>query len=438
MSLSRWFSSVFHPQRPTSSHLHLLNENQPLQNLQPPTLVELTGARPIGVDGLNALFQETIFNLGGKESILLVGEAGCSPENDGVNGGMLEDLSFALFQLPEKHYVQRKEDRPVTAPNKALSCVTSKSPSKSRMLEFPVILAVFWEKSIMDPSNRTLMKEILRDVKVRTRKSRSKVVGIIYTREPLEGQKNSDSKQHLHNLMSHIFKGQLWGVCCYSKAQPKSILEVKWTIMETLEGKIGDQDEYTEDQTTVLERSFRDLVYQLGGKERFLLLGNICPSIRPSERAGIFKEITKALFDDTENFCDTYKRGNEEVTLDLGKDVKSPECIQLPHPKPFPYPLILVVFTSTFLKEDVNRAQVKEILTDVKMRVKKSSTQVVGVVCSQEPMEEVEEKELHALLQKILHQTFSCPTGVCSFVRDDLESVDGVKRCVCHVLKQRN
>lgn len=116
--------------------------------------------------------------------------------------------------------------------------------------------------------------------------------------------------------------------------------------------------------------------------------------------------------------------------------MSSKECVQLPTPRPFKYPLILVVFRSSFLKEDTNKAQVKEILSDIKTRVKMSSTQVVGILCSQEPLGEPEQVELQMALQKILGQVFNCATAVCSFVRTRPETVDQVKRCVCGILKQ--
>lgn len=116
--------------------------------------------------------------------------------------------------------------------------------------------------------------------------------------------------------------------------------------------------------------------------------------------------------------------------------MSSKECVQLPTPRPFKYPLILVVFRSSFLKEDANKAQVKEILSDIKTRVKMPSTQVVGILCSQEPLGEPEQVELQMALQKNLCQVFNCSTAVCSFVRTRPETVDRVKRCVCGILKQ--
>lgn len=427
MSLFQWITSIFQPQRPTSCHLHLLNEYQPLQTMQSLNPEELTKPGPTGESSLELIFNESISDLGGKESILLVGEAGYSPENGDRNRGILGELSFALFGTP-KNNVEVHEGSSNTR-----SCVTSESPSKSRMLDYPVILAVFLDTLLMDTANKTLVKEVLKDVQVRTRDSRSAVVGIVLIREPCQEDINTGPKEKLAELMSQVFRRQPWGVCCYFSLQPKSIHEVKWTIVKTLGGTFKGEDAYSEYQNCDLVGLFRDLVYQLGGKERFLLLGNICPSVSPSRKVGVFRELTTALFDDIEDSC---MLASQQSGLTFGRNVMSSnECAKLPTPRSFPYPLILVVFRSSFLKEDSNKAQVKEILVDIKMRVEMSSTQVVGILCSQEPLGEPEQTKLELLLQKVLCQVFNCSTAVCSFVKTKPESVDQVKRCVCNILK---
>ncbi|KAM3927291.1 uncharacterized protein RB166_010030 [Leptodactylus fuscus] len=427
MSLSQWISSIRQLQRPTSSHLQLLHENQPLQTWQTSSQVELTKARTVGYDGLNDLFQENVTNLGGKENILLVGEAGYSQDNDGGGSGLLEELSSALFQLPMKENFCKSGKNATDGSKTSLTCVISRSPSESRTLEFPVVLVVFRVPLITDSTN--LIKEILKDIRVRTKEFGSAIVGIVYSWEPLKDEKKTESKERLKNVMSQVFKDQPWGVCCYNSSEPRAILEVKRIITKTMGVTTTDGYQVIEDDGLQIGRSFRELVGQLGGKERFLLIGNICPYACNSEKAQVFKEITKALFDDDNLEEDT------TITPETQKKVAK-ECIRLPEPKPFPYPLILVAFRSTFLKEEVNMAQVKEILADIKARVKMCSTQVIGVVCSERPLENAKEQSYQIMLQKILSQTFNCPTAVCSFVRTNLESVEGVKRCVCNVLKR--
>lgn len=426
MSLSQWITSILQPQRPTSCHLHLLNDSQPLHTLQPQNPEELAVPRPISEPSLDLLFHQSISEMGGQEKILLVGEAGYSPGNNDRNREMLGELLFALFGTPQK-YLEAHEGSTNTQ-----SCVTSKSLSKSRVLHYPVILAVFRDTLLKD--NKTLVKEVLRDVQVRTRESSSAVVGIVLTRQTCKEDVDTRPKEQLAQLMGQVFKGQSWGICCYSSLHPNSIQELKWTIIKTLGGTFKGDNAYTECQNYDLAGSFRDLVWRLGGKEKFLLLGNICPSASPSEKVGVFKELTQALFDDTENSCTMI---NQKSSLRFGREfMSSNECLQLPTPRSFPYPLILVVFRSSFLKEDSNKAQVKEILVDIKMRVKTSSTLVVGVLCSPEPLGEPEQTELQVLLQKILCQVFGLSTAVCSFVRNRPETVEQVKRCVCRVLKQ--
>ncbi|XP_069618322.1 uncharacterized protein [Ranitomeya imitator] len=427
MSFFQWISSVLQLQRPTSSHHHLLNESQPLQTWQISSQVELTGARNIDFKTLNDLFQERMTNIGGKENILLVGEAGYSPQDEGGTCGILEELSSALFESPKK--AKKPNKNAIDGSNTSLTCSTSRSPSKSRMLDFPIILTVFRVPLIMDASNS--IKEILKDIQVRTREIGSAIVGIVYSVETFKGEKKMESMEKMRKLLGQVFKDQPWGVCCYNSSEPRSILEVKRIITETMGVMTTDGYQLIEDDQIQLEKSFRELVVQLGGRERFLILGNICPSARNFEKARVFKEMTKALFDDHVYKIDNSKEDGKSGAP--GNQKK--ECVQLPKPKAFPYMLILVVFHSMFLKEEDNMAQVKEILNDIKSRLTMSSTRVIGVVCSDEPLAIPEEHTFHILLQKILHQTFSCPTGVCSFVRTNLESVDGVKICVCNVLK---
>ncbi|XP_056426003.1 uncharacterized protein LOC130367554 [Hyla sarda] len=432
MNLSERISSILQFLRPSSSDLHLLNESQPLQNWQTSSQVKLIGTRNVGSDGLNDLFWERISNLGGKENILLVGEAGYNPGDDGGSHEMLEELSSALFQLPKKEHFWKANKKTTYGTNNFMTSITSKSPSKSRMLEFPIVLAVFRGRLILDSTN--MIKEILKDIQVRTKQSGSAIVGIVYSWDTFHDEKKMEPMGQLGNWMSQVFKDQPWGVCCYNSSEPKSILAVKRIIMETM-GVTTSSDGYQliEDDSVELERAFGELVVQLGGKERFLLLGNVCPSARNSERTRVFKEVIKALFGDDQCKMDTHEKEDNRIPGNQKKSSK--ECIQLPKPRSFPYPLILVVFRSEFLKDEENMAQVKEILVDIKTRVTMCSTQVIGVVCSEEPLERAQEQGYQMVLQKILHQTFRCPTGVCSFVRTKLESVDGVKSCVCNVLK---
>ncbi|CAJ0963531.1 unnamed protein product [Ranitomeya imitator] len=289
------------------------------------------------------------------------------------------------------------------------------------MLDFPIVLTVFRVPLIMDASNS--IKEILKDIQVRTREIGSAIVGIVYSVETFKGEKKMESMEKMRKLLGQVFKDQPWGVCCYNSSEPRSILEVKRIITETMGVMTTDGYQLLEDDQIQLEKSFRELVVQLGGRERFLILGNICPSARNFEKARVFKEMTKALFDDHVYKIDNSKEDGKSGAP--GNQKK--ECVQLPKPKAFPYMLILVVFHSMFLKEEDNMAQVKEILNDIKSRLTMSSTRVIGVVCSDEPLAIPEEHTFHILLQKILRQTFSCPTGVCSFVRTNLESVDGLE-----------
>ncbi|KAG9471432.1 hypothetical protein GDO78_014775 [Eleutherodactylus coqui] len=222
MNLSQWISSIFQLQRPMSSHQHL-NESKPLQTSQLSSQVELTRARNVGSDGLNDLFQERITKLGGKENILLVGEAGYSLEDDTGTSTILEELSSALFQSPKKDNSWKTSKNSINGPKTSQTCITSQSPSKSRMLEFPIILMVFRVRHIMDSTNAT--KEILKDIQLRTGEFGSAIVGMVYSWEGFIHEDKVASKEQLRNLMDQVFKEQPWGVCCYNRSEPKSIME---------------------------------------------------------------------------------------------------------------------------------------------------------------------------------------------------------------------
>ncbi|XP_072255407.1 uncharacterized protein [Pyxicephalus adspersus] len=427
MSLFQRISSIFQPQRPASCHLHLLNKGQPLQTSQTLDTVEVIESRPLGEPSLDLTFLESISDLGGKENILLVGEAGFNLENSDRNRRILGELSFALFGTPLK--CLEVHERPSTSQSSA----TRKHLSKTRMLDYPVILLFFRDTLLMDVARKTLVKEVLSDVQVRTKESKSAMVGIVLTQEPCQEEINTGPKEKLDQLMSQVFKRQPWGVCCYFSLQPQSIQEVKWTIIKTLGEKHEGENIYSEYQNNDPASLFQDLVHRLGGKERFLLLGNICPSASTPEKVGVFEELIHALFDDTEDTCAL--NSQQSALAFEGKTMSSKECVQYPETRSFPHPLILVVFRSSFLMEDCNKAQVKEILIDIKMRVK-ASTQVVGVLCSQEPLGEHKQRELQNQLQKSLCHVFNCSPAVCTFVRTKPETVDQVKKCVCGILRK--
>ncbi|KAM8972605.1 uncharacterized protein RCH25_018351 [Pelodytes ibericus] len=427
MSFSRWIYSFFQPQRPTLSCLHLLNESKPLRDLRTSNSVELVGTRAIREEEVEEAFQRVVSRLGGKNNILLVGEAGYSPENDGGSSGILPKLSHALF--PDKDPSWDMDE--VEGGDTGGSCLKSQATSKSRTLQFPVILVIFREALIADPANAPLIREVLRDVKLRVKGSTPVLVGIIYSREPL-GEKNMVSQIHLELLMGQVFEELAWGICSYSRSQPETILDVKRTIKDTVETKTRGQciQSITDNTASELQMSFKKLVHRLGGKERFLLVGNLCPSPRPSERAVLFKELSRALFEEDLEYPPV-NGGHRN-----GMFKTSGDCTQLPKPRSFPYPLILVAFRYTFLRDDANRTQVKEILADVRVRAKRCCTQVIGVICNPEDLEAEERQGCKALLLKNLRQTFGGSVGVCFYVRSKPETVEEVKRCICDVMKE--
>ncbi|CAH2272683.1 Hypothetical predicted protein [Pelobates cultripes] len=262
MSFSQWIYSVFHPERPTLSNLHLMSESQPLRGLQTPCSVILTGAVSIGDERIEETFKKMVSHIGGIDNILLIGASGYGTENDGGRSGILQELSFILFQSTEKNPSRPKDER--NEDNAGRSCLQSCVTSKSRIFEFPVILTVFRETMIMNPANTTLIIEMLRDIKLRVKGSKKALVGIIYSQEQ-RGETNMESQSRLRSLLGKVFKKLQWGVCFYCQSQPETILEVKRTIKETLEIPTRDQSKM-DIKTDDLQRSFQDLVHHLGGE----------------------------------------------------------------------------------------------------------------------------------------------------------------------------
>ncbi|KAE8620541.1 hypothetical protein XENTR_v10010316 [Xenopus tropicalis] len=428
MSLFHWISSRFQTQAPSSSQLNLVNDSLTLRNVQIHGPVQLIANRPIVEECIEDTFQEKLSHLGGKENVLLVGEAGYDKDKNGPYHGILQELSFALFHLPERGLPQKNDHENWNLEGMKAGSSSSRAPS--RMLQYPVVLVVFRATFILDSANTNLIREVLKDVRVRIKGSGSALVGIVYSQEELGTEAKSVSQMKFGLLIERIFQGYLWGICSYTRARPETILQVKRTIKETLQGKIaGQYKENNSADASEIERSFKALVCCLGGKERFLLVGNICSSAQPSQRAAVFKELSEALFEERSELH--YSQGQGRIN-----NGPTEMCTKLPKPKPFPYPLILVVFRSTFLREEANRVQVKEILIDIRGRCNQSDTQVIGVVCSSEKLEEDIWLECQAHLDSVLQQTFRGPVGVCSFVRSRPESVEGIKRCVCN-LKER-
>ncbi|XP_075434348.1 uncharacterized protein LOC142471429 [Ascaphus truei] len=288
MSLWHSISSFFSPRRPTSSHLHLLKESQPLRDLQPPNPVELRGARSIEEGALEMMFQERVSHLGGRESVLLVGEAGYSPASDGGSSGILQELSFALFRAPEKNGCANEGgEGAAEGDNSEVSCLTTRAPSESRIFPFPVILTVFRDALIMDSPNVTLIREVLKDIKTRTKGRKVALVGVAYSREEPEEETKMESQLRFGQLMGQVFGGRAWGVCSYVRTRPETIQEVKRTIRETVEGEARGQDpkKPQEDPTDDLDVSFKDLVSRLGGERAIPPGGDhlpLCPSHRTS------------------------------------------------------------------------------------------------------------------------------------------------------------
>ncbi|OCT90760.1 hypothetical protein XELAEV_18019377mg [Xenopus laevis] len=423
MSLFHRISSLFQTQAPSSSQINLVSENPTQRNVQTHSPVQLIASRSIVEECLEDTFQEKLSHLGGKEKVLLVGEAGY--DKNGYYHGILQELSFALFKMPEQGPPQKNNG--VNWNLDGMNAGASSSHAPSRILKYPVVLVVFRATFILDSANTNLIREVLRDVRVRVKRSGSALVGIVYSQEELDIETKSVSQMKFGLLMEKVFQGYPRGICCYTHTQPETILQVKKTIKETLQGNIaGQYKENIAGDAAEIERSFKALVCCLGGKEQFLLVGNLCSSARPSERALVFKEVTEALF---EEHSELYSQGGT-------KNGPTKTCTKLPKPKELPYPLILVVFRSTFLREEANRVRVKEILTDIRSRSKKSETRVIGVVCSSEKLEEEVWVKCQAHLGSVLRQTFSGPVGVCSFVRSRPETVEGIKRCVCN-LKER-
>uniref|UniRef100_A0A6I8RR48 Uncharacterized protein n=1 Tax=Xenopus tropicalis TaxID=8364 RepID=A0A6I8RR48_XENTR len=199
--------------------------------------LELIANRPIVEECIEDTFQEKLSHLGGKENVLLVGEAGYDKDKNGPYHGILQELSFALFHLPERGLPQKNDHENWNLEGMKAGSSSSRAPS--RMLQYPVVLVVFRATFILDSANTNLIREVLKDVRVRIKGSGSALVGIVYSQEELGTEAKSVSQMKFGLLIERIFQGYLWGICSYTRARPETILQVKRTIKETLQGKIA-------------------------------------------------------------------------------------------------------------------------------------------------------------------------------------------------------
>lgn len=201
-------------------------------------------------------FQRVVALIGGKERIYLVGDACESKEGDGDGGGPLQEFTRDMFPsslarnnghaasfLSGIHVSSagdtcsgtetvKSNDIPLTARPRDVDLRASPAEesekkeqpkrndsahktavkrlniySKKRTIDSPVIVFIFRQTFLCKSSNEVCVKEILKDVKARTKRARNArpaLVGLISTRQ--ESAETRQGAQILERLIHSVFK----------------------------------------------------------------------------------------------------------------------------------------------------------------------------------------------------------------------------------------
>ncbi|XP_074524468.1 uncharacterized protein LOC141789076 isoform X2 [Halichoeres trimaculatus] len=256
-------------------------------------------------------FQRVVALIGGKEKIYLVGDACESKEVDGDGGGPLQEFIRDMFpgslassnghpasflssihvgsagagaMCSETETVE-SNDIPLTARTKDLDLKASpvenekkEQPkrndsahktavrrlniySKKRTIDSPVIVFIFRQTFLCKSSNELCVKEILKDVKARTKRARNArpaLVGLISTRQ--ESAQAHQCAQILERLFRSVFKKHLpetvW-VGCYIPNTEATANVIKKNVCKVIQssqtaGETGSVEECIPLKTTSL------------------------------------------------------------------------------------------------------------------------------------------------------------------------------------------
>lgn len=211
-------------------------------------------------------FQKIIALIGGKDRIYLVSDHWKDKEVDGDDAGILQEFIREMF--PGRHAnllstptsghhddgIQTSCDLPPTANPEDLdlraglqrdsteneergarngSAQTRVSRrasvySSKRTIDFPVIIFIFRETFLRQNTNQVCLKEILKDVKARTKRAkiaRPALIGLISTRE--ESAETHQCTQLLERLLRSVFHrhspATVWVGCFIPKTEAKML-----------------------------------------------------------------------------------------------------------------------------------------------------------------------------------------------------------------------
>ncbi|KAJ1079928.1 hypothetical protein NDU88_000152 [Pleurodeles waltl] len=477
MGLTDWLTTLFSHKRVTDSQINILTESQPLTNLTPDGNVVLQSARPV-VQGeprstrcvLEAEFSQLVDQVGGKEKFLFVGDAVISGKASG--GGIFQELSNHLFGNTDGGFKgvtateEMGKSNTVTGKTQSgLVELTHPAPAKSRVFKYPAILVVFKLTILQEKTNEVTIREILRDVRSRCKEAAPAIIGIVYCEN---GVSEDEERAAYHRLLRYLqdtfhpesSRGPRVSVCLYAKSRPKSILGVRSCVLETLRDSMAGppsipaESKYLRDQDTDLQKKFQDLVAQVGGKESFLLVGMLCPSSETADKVKLFQEVAQELFDEQRypgegSLCTPSSKGEAAPSLQPNAGNPGPAlkpCTQLEKPQAFPFPVILVVFKLQFIKDRTSKVLIREILKDIRGRCKGVTPAIVGIVYSEEQTSEEQEQTSLCKLSRYLNETFHLEAGgvcsrlacVCFYVKSRPDSIMGVKKCICGVLRHQH
>lgn len=210
-------------------------------------------------------FQKIVASIGGKESIYLVSDSCQSKELDEDDAGILQEFIGEMFPGSQANSnthtaianrVTTSSEVPPTAKPQDLdmkACgeeeVTEKeSPARNgsaqrtarrrtnvssskRIIDSPVIIFVFGQTFLSKHSNQSCLKEILKDVKARTKRARvarPALLGLIRTRQ--ESAETHRCAQLLERLLRSVFHEHspetMW-VGCFIPKTEATVVNIK-------------------------------------------------------------------------------------------------------------------------------------------------------------------------------------------------------------------
>uniref|UniRef100_A0A3Q3KWG6 Uncharacterized LOC113139926 n=1 Tax=Mastacembelus armatus TaxID=205130 RepID=A0A3Q3KWG6_9TELE len=186
---------------------------------------------------LSLEFQKIVAVIGGKERIYLVSDACQNKDVDGDDAEILQEFIRDIACPVEEHIDKEKR----TSRNSNAQRTATKRTniySQKRTIDSPVIIFVFRQTFFSKKSNEVCLKEILKDVKARTKRARiarPALIGLIRTRQ--ETTETHECAQLLEHLIRSVFHKHppetIWVGCFIPKSEAK-ILSIKQNACKVL------------------------------------------------------------------------------------------------------------------------------------------------------------------------------------------------------------